>query len=541
MKLTSGGTVRLVLTGALAAAVVLTATPPASAAWLGPERQLTTNAAIQEWPELSGDLLVYSDHRNEREVGDPDDPDFLFDIRLRDLGTGADSNLTPHHTAQGHAAISGNRVVWNDAGWGSAPAGLWYHNVATGAHRRLPVAGGGEPKISGSRVCFERANRIRVYDIATDRERTVSPAGGSAGACDISGDIVVWQDFRSGLDFDVYAFDLATGQERRITTDPASQSLPKVAGDSVVWQDDRNGQLNSDIYRFDLVTGKEYPVSLAEGTQWFPNVGSGRIVWMDEREPSAGSEVYLYDVASGIETRVSDNPGWSGNPVVAGDRIVYSDNRSDGVLDLYQRRVTSTELTSTAPKVTDFAVPFEVTGRLTSAGDPVAGVPVRLEQEAAGTWSSVGEATSGADGGYVLPGPGLDVAGRFRVGFAGDASTPRAVSSEFAVKPRVQFDGPPTVPATEMKPGRITVTGAIEPAHADGGRQLVLKAYRRIDGKWALRKRITATTYTVTAEVSEYRARVTLGARGAWRLRVGHPEDARNATTHSPYVYVTVR
>lgn len=329
---------RVGLVAGLVAASLCVGVAPASAK-LGPERRLTTNPTFQTWPEIAGTKVVYLDYRNAREVGDPDDPDLLVDVRVRDVVTGKDRRITPEATANGRPAISGNRVVWNDYGNGHTTGGIWYHNLRTGTHKRIPVAGGQELEISGSRLCYERNNRIYVYDLTTKKEKAVSPKGGSAGSCDISGNVVIWQDHRNG-NFDIYSYNLSTRKEKRITTNSADQGLPKISGNNVVWFDYRNGALNADIYAYNLKTRRTVAVSKAAGMQWFPNISGSRIVWMDERNGEDNTEVYCYNLSSGVTTRITNHAGWSGNPVISGGRIVYEDNRNGGDLDLYLRTVS---------------------------------------------------------------------------------------------------------------------------------------------------------------------------------------------------------
>lgn len=318
----------------LAVTTLTVGVPAATGAAPAVERRLTTSTSQQTWPEVSGKYVVFSDDRNERLVGDPNDPESLYDVRLLNLSTGRSRVLTPKHTAMGRAAISGNRVVWVDYGNGRN-SGVWYHNLATGTHKRISSAGGVEVEISGRNVCYERSNRVWVYNLRTKKERAVSPKASSAASCDISGSVVVWQDFRNG-NHDIYSYNLSTRKERRLTTDTGGQTIPKISGNRVVWTDDRNGGLDLDVYAFNLATWVETRLTTASGNQWFPNISGTRVVWMDERNGTDNTEVYAYDFATGTEARVTDHAGWSGNPVVSGTRVVWSDDRA-GNLDLYLR------------------------------------------------------------------------------------------------------------------------------------------------------------------------------------------------------------
>ena len=81
-------------------------------------------------------------------------------------------------------------------------------------------------------------------------------------------------------------FDFSSGSETRITNDPSGQGVPDISGDIIVWQDFRNDTgdfTNSDIYLFDLSTGLEGEVSLAPGRQSGPRISGDWIVWRDDR------------------------------------------------------------------------------------------------------------------------------------------------------------------------------------------------------------------------------------------------------------------
>ena len=228
-------------------------------------------------------------------------------------------------------------MVWSDYGNGTN-RGFWYRNLATGQQRRLDASPGTRPQLSGDLLCYEYQGRIHVHSIGTGRDLAVSPAGGSASACDISGRVVVWQDVRNGHDADIYAYDLDSRSETRLTTTSTDQTLPRIDHGIVVWQDAISAT-NSDIYADDLATGTVTQVTADESVQWFADVADGRIVWMDERDGHDNTEIYLYDVASGVTTRVTRHDGWSGNPTIAGDRIAFEDSRGAGH-KIYLRTVT---------------------------------------------------------------------------------------------------------------------------------------------------------------------------------------------------------
>ncbi len=414
-----GGVVRSLLLGVLVVGSSALACPtPASADWLGDEQAVTTGSGTRQWPQLSGSRLVYS---AETANG--------FDIRVRNLATGTDQVLTPDHSATGKAAISGTRVVWTDSG-----NGLWVDHLTTGMRRRLPVAVGDDPSISGTRVCYSSLGRVHVYDLRTESDRTVSPASGEASNCDISGSVVVWQDERDG-NADIFRYDVRTNTESRVTTDPAAQTKPRVDDGVVIWQDERAGTDDADLYAEDLATGTRTLISESAGAQSFADVADGRIVWMDTRAGHGNTDVYLYDLASGVETQVTTDDGWSGNPTISGDRIVYEEARASGH-NLFRRTLTPPELTVAPAPLDDAGLPG-LEGRLTSSdGLPVVGVTVRLESSSDDrTWIDAGSAVTAGDGSYEFALPDSIAPSRIRVRFSGAQDVAPTVSDPVYVQP----------------------------------------------------------------------------------------------------------
>ncbi len=417
-----GGAVRPVLVGGLlVTALVFAGATPASADWLDGERAVTTGPGTQQWPRLSGPRLVYTEESD----------DGGFDIRVHNLDTGTDQEVTSGHSASGRAAISGTRVVWADSG---TEAGIWFANLATGQRRRLSDGIGDGPSISGSRVCYTALGDVHVHNLRTGTDRVVSRAGSDASNCDISGDTVVWQDDRTG-DADIFSYDLRTRTGTRLTSDPADQTMPRVDGDLVVWQDDSSGVDDSDIVALDLDTGARTLVCGATGEQSFPEVSRGRIVWSDARFGHGDVAVFLYDTRSGVETRVSPDDGWSADPAISGDRIVYEHMHSSGH-HLFVRTITP-------PVLTEELSPFEagdlpgLGGRLTRAGGlPVVGVSVELEVSTNGhDWVDVGSGTTAGDGGYDFTLPVSPLPTWFRVRFDGSQDVAPVVGEP------VRFEG----------------------------------------------------------------------------------------------------
>ena len=64
----------------------------------------------------------------------------------------------------------------------------------------------------------------------------------------------------NGLNADIYAYDLTTKQEFVVSASPDTQNDPSISGNTIVWSDFRKGT-EADIYGYDLSTRKEFVVS----------------------------------------------------------------------------------------------------------------------------------------------------------------------------------------------------------------------------------------------------------------------------------------
>jgi beta propeller repeat protein len=115
------------------------------------------------------------------------------------------------------------------------------------------------------------------------------------------GDRVVWVDYRSDPDGDIWMYDYATGEETQVTDNEYEQSDPDIWGDWVVYYDCRNS--NGDIYATNVATGEELAICTDPAPQQRPKICDDLIVWEDLR--GGGWDVYYYYISSGAVT------GWT--------------------------------------------------------------------------------------------------------------------------------------------------------------------------------------------------------------------------------------
>jgi len=115
---------------------------------------------------------------------------------------------------------------------------------------------------------------------------------------------------------DLQSFPICTAIER--------QQEPVVSGDTVVWQDFRNGEY--DIYGYDLSTGTEFPVATGAGHQLAPAISGNFVTWYQ-----ADGGVYAYNLSTDMTTTVSISP-LATHPEISGNVLLWSEWSHDIIL-----------------------------------------------------------------------------------------------------------------------------------------------------------------------------------------------------------------
>ena len=202
---------------------------------------LITDPADQVNPDISGNIIVWQDKRNDD-----------GDIYMYNLETGTEKRITNDPAIQFDPRVCGSRIVWVDMR-------------------------NGNPDI------FMYDTLLGEIPICTDPADQFLPA--------IHNDIIVWRDGRNG-NFDIYMYDLNTMMESPVCTRSSYQNTPDVYLSSVVYADDRNG--NWDIFMYNVVTKKEQVVCKRSGDQTNPTISGGKYFYDLGISYVDGNDMYVY-------------------------------------------------------------------------------------------------------------------------------------------------------------------------------------------------------------------------------------------------------
>ena len=137
----------------------------------------------------------------------------------------------------------------------------------------------------------------------------------------LSGDIVVWEDYRYG-NWDIFGYDLSRHLEFPVVIAPGSQLLPAVSGSIVVWQSRRDDTGDRwDIRGYDLVSGSEFLIATDLPIQAHPDISGNIVVWTQRGQ--TGWDIYGYNletkVTSPLVTQLRDFPFFK----ISGTTLIY--------------------------------------------------------------------------------------------------------------------------------------------------------------------------------------------------------------------------
>jgi len=90
--------------------------------------------------------------------------------------------------------------------------------------------------------------------------------------------------------------DIQPGRTIRITDHVAKQKAPSISGDIVVWEDHRSGQ--AEIYGYNLVTEQEFPIATGGRAKEFPQIDGSLVMWKESFNDT-NRQLFCKDLDSG--------------------------------------------------------------------------------------------------------------------------------------------------------------------------------------------------------------------------------------------------
>lgn len=244
----------------------------------GVEKPVTMADKKQQYPEISGDIVVYQTDEHCNSDGNSD-------VLMYDIAADEISDVVTDTAWQGAPDVDGDIVVWQDRRNG--------------------------------------ADDIYARDLSTESEFEVCTASGYQYDPAISGDIVVWQDTRNDGNGDIYMYDLATDTETLVCGAAGYQYQAVTDGTTIAWIDERSG--NDAIYMYDIASAEETLV--AEAGCCFDDIAidNGTLAWKDDNV--GAGDLFLYDIAAGTTEKVAVTSECEGMPAISNGIVAF--NRYD--------------------------------------------------------------------------------------------------------------------------------------------------------------------------------------------------------------------
>ncbi|MBN2513645.1 MAG: PD40 domain-containing protein [Sedimentisphaerales bacterium] len=286
---------------------------------------ICTHTAYQDYPAVSGDIVVWQDNRNGS-----------WDIYAYDLYHQMEYPICTQPGDQTRPAISGQYVVWMDTRNGSDDIYAYHLVIQTELAICTDAADQQFPDISGAMIVWQdhRNGNWDIYGYQLGLgggERIFTTHAGDQISPGINDSKVVWQDSRNG-GWDIYGGDLVAHTEFPICTNGSPQQVPKVSGNFVVWHDYRNGAW--DIYGANIGATPiaECSICTHMANQTYPLISGTAVTWVDFRNDKP--DVYGYDIARKQELEICTGLGNHYVHGMDGRMAVWADNRN-GNWDIY--------------------------------------------------------------------------------------------------------------------------------------------------------------------------------------------------------------
>jgi len=308
----------------------------------------------QEFPSISGDIVVWVDHRSDN--GGFDDYGDIYGYNLSD---GMEFPICTNEKSQGSPDIDRAIVVWTDDR--NYYSDIYGYNLSTESEFIIcnESHNQGAPSVSGDTVVWmddrggiEDVSYIHGYYLNTGEVFPISTYQSLKIFPSIYNNMVTWVDFRS-MDLstisqqpqpiwntEIYCFNLSSGLEFAVTDDETMQDLPgaDIYGVTLVWGECGEGLCS--IYSYDLTEQTKSTLSTSRDAMHEPSIYGDIVVWTDFR--NGNGDIYGYNLETGEEFAICTAPGYQTNPAIYGNIVVWEDDREelDNRYDIYGARLT---------------------------------------------------------------------------------------------------------------------------------------------------------------------------------------------------------
>jgi len=247
---------------------------------------------------------------------------------------------------------------------------------------------------------------------------------------------------------------------------------------------------------------------------------------------------HLHDVAVGFQDAATPAPIMPG---MATPWFAWGAQPADPSMIMTQRFVhySAVEYSTMTVRASTLAPAYGTVVKLSgktvdSTGTPVAGMPVVA---LTGSGATAGSGITAADGSYAIN-VRPSVRTYYTVVSLGNSFIASAQSARVLIDPKVYLTTPVSPSAVYLNRAFYSI-GYLRPRHTAGTYPVLIKAYRKISGRWVLKKTVKAKASNYSS-YTKYTARYYLPTRGYWKLVAYHDSTAHYPTT-SGARYITVR
>lgn len=134
---------------------------------------------------------------------------------------------------------------------------------------------------------------------------------------DVDGDWIVWEDANRS---DIFAYSISAGQGFYITSDGIEQHRPKVSGNVVIFEDYRN--LNrAAVYAYFFDTGETRRLSNESASARDPDIVYPLVAWLDEN--GTNPDVWAYSLLNDTGWNLHPGTDRDSDPVVVEDSVYW--------------------------------------------------------------------------------------------------------------------------------------------------------------------------------------------------------------------------